>query len=89
MLVVQELRLIDLEPTDISSRPSRGERNSAPRYDGGRADGGGAALAFVVVVVAFSVVVDGAAARDRNEAVVAVAIAAIARGFAPYGGRSR
>lgn len=50
---------------DISSRASRDEQNSTPCYDGGRADGG-AAFVLVVIVIAFSVVIDGAA-KDRHK----------------------
>lgn len=57
--------------------PSRGgERRSAPRYDGGRADGGGAALA----VVAFAVVVDGAAGTATAAGMM------ISRDLPPTGG---
>lgn len=49
---------------------SRDEQNSAPRYDGGRADGGGAALAFVyrfLAVVLTALLPGRQADRDRQE----------------------
>lgn len=43
--------------------PCGGVRNSTPRCDGGRADGGGAALAFVELVAR---IVDGAVGTMRD-----------------------